>query len=219
MPLSDSLLAKIDLDLLVERLTACAALWFLQRGCAHPDDILPATGKSAIEMTFDTVARLIEGTIKFEPRSAANINGEVFALLRKTMWRDFLDLVKKGRAHDRTDVMDAAADGEKKSGESRKVKTLDQYSADDGSHFEELNKALVLRRVMPSLDGDKKLEDFVAAVVKHGCIKREDIVAFLKITPQEATNRQRTLRTKLAVWERTINAGNRKTQRIYGRKE
>lgn len=206
MPLSDSLLAKIDLDLLVERLTACAGLWFLQRGCAHPDDILPATGKSAIELTYDTVAQLIEGTIPFEPRSADNINGEVFALLRKTMWRDFLDLVKKGRAHDRTDVGDETADGDKKIGKSRQAQTLDQHSEADDSHFEELNKALVLRRVMPCLDGDKKLEDYVIAVVEHGCIKREDIAAFLDIKPQEATNRQRTLRTKLAAWERKTSA-------------
>lgn len=209
MPLSGSLLAKIDLDLLVERLTACAALWFMQRGCTHPDDILPATGKSAIEMAYDTVAQLIEGTIPFEPRSTDNINGEVFALLKTAMKRDFFDLVKKGRAHDRTDVGDETADSEKKIGKSRKARMLDHHSDASDSHFEELNKALVLRRVMPCLDGDKKLKDYVVAVVEHGCIKREDIAAFLNIPPQEATNRQRTLRTKLAAWQRKTSSKNR----------
>lgn len=211
MPFSDSLLSKIDLDLLLERLTACAGKWFLQRGCTHPEDILPGTGKSAIDLTYETLARFIEGKISFEPRQKENINGEVYALLKTVIWRDFLDLVKPRREYAQTTVMDVSADSGKKAVKSHRKQTLDQFAQADELHFEALNKALLLRRVTPCLDGDKDLEEYVFAVVEHGCIKREDIVAFLNISPQEATNRQRNLRTKLASWARKASFSDRKT--------
>lgn len=212
MPLPVTLLSKIDLDLLLRRLTACAGKWFLQRGCSHPEDMLPATGKSAVDLAYETVARFIEGEIKYEQRSSKDINSEVFALLKTVMWRDFLDLVKDRREYDRTTVMDVTADNSSKdSGKSRREKTLDQFANENELPFDALNKALVLQRVMSSLNGEKELEDYVRAIVEHGCIKREDIAFFLEISLQEATNRKRNVRTRLASWARKLNSDGRKT--------
>lgn len=211
MPLSENVLSKIDLEWLLARLTACAGKWFLQRGIWHPDDMLPATGESAKDLAYETVARFIEGKIKYEPRAKNNINPEVFALLRKTMWRDFLDLMKDGREYDRTTVVDSTADGNKgRIQKSPFEQTVDRFADELQLSFEELNKELVLRRVMPCLDGEKHLKEYVRAVVEYGLIKREDIAAFLRIPSQEATNRQRSLRTKLASWARTVRSDSRK---------
>ena len=210
MPLSKDILSKIDLDLLLVRLTACAGKWFLQRGVSHIEDILPATGKSAIDLARNTVTQFIEGKIKYKQQSDKDINPEVFGLLRQAMWRDFLDLVKDGREYDRTNVLDATADGKKDRERKSSVRqTVDRFADRSQSSFEELNKELVLRRVMPCLDGEEHLKEYVRAVVEYGCIKREDIAAFLKISPQEATNRQRSLRTKLASWARTVRSDSR----------
>jgi hypothetical protein len=207
MPLSDAVLSKINLDLLLARLTACAGKWFLQRGILHTDDILPATGESAKDLAYETVARFIEGEISYKPRSKKDINPEVFVLLKTVMWRDFLDILKEGREYDRTTVMDMTADGNRK--RDRKTlatQTLNQFADESELHFEALNKQLILRRVKPCVSGERHLEEYVRAVVEYGLIKREDIAAFLKISPQEATNRQRSLRTKLASWARTVKS-------------
>lgn len=210
MPLSKDVLSKIDLDLLLARLTACAGKWFLQRGVSHIDDILPATGESAIDLARNIVTRFIEGKIKYKQQSDKDINPEVFGLLKKAMWRDFLDLIKDGREYDRTIVIDATADSKKDQAQKSPIKqTVDRFADCSQLSFEELNKELVLRRVMPCLNGEKHLKEYVRAVVEHGLTKREDIAAFLKIPPQEATNRQRSLRTKLASWARTVRSDSR----------
>jgi hypothetical protein len=67
-----------------------------------------------------------------------------------------------------------------------------------------LNAAIVARRIMPLIDGDRHLVDYANAVLVGGCLKREDIAAYLKISPQEVTNRQRRIRTKLASWKRSV---------------
>ena len=212
MTLSKDVLSKIDLDLLLARLTACAGKWFLQRGVSHVDDILPATGESAIDLARNTVIRFIEGRIKYEQRSDKDINPEVYGLLKKVMWRDFLDLTKDGREYDRTTVIDMTFDGrDEQTRKSPVEQTIDRFADESQLNFEELNKELILRRVMPCLDGEKHLKEYVRAVVEHGLIKRGDIAAFLKITSQEATNRQRSLRTKLASWARTVRSDSHRT--------
>lgn len=96
---------------LLKRLTACAAKWFLQEGCIGEESVLPATGKSAKELAFDTVSEFINGRIEWRPKSSESADVELYLLLRKVMRHDFLDLVKSGRAYRRTDVLDPSTGG------------------------------------------------------------------------------------------------------------
>jgi hypothetical protein len=203
----------IQWDRLLKRLTACAAKWFLQEGCSGKESVLPATGKSAKELAFDTVSEFIKGRIQWRPTCGESADFELFLLLRKVMRNDFLDLVKEGRAYKRTDVLDPSTDGNDAWGEYDKGPTLDNLRADSESGFSSLNAAVVARRVLPLLQEDHELVDYVNAVLVQGCLKREDIATCLQISHQEATNRQRRLRKKLASWKRGIERSNTTNQR------
>ncbi len=205
MELSDPRFSSINWSLLLKRLISCAAKWFLQEGCSGHEAVLPATGKSAKELAFDTVAEFIKGDIEWQPKSDASAQLELFVLLRKVMRHDFLDLVKEGRAYKRTDVLDPSADEKEGWGEYSRERTLNDLPAGD-EKFYSLNAALVARRVLPLVQGDRELEDYIDAVLRGGCLKREDIAAFLRISPQEVTNRQRRLRLKLSSWKRSVEA-------------
>jgi hypothetical protein len=203
----------IQWDRLLKRLTASAAKWFLQESCSGEESVLPATGKSAKELAFDTVTEFIKGRIEFRPTSKESADLELVLLLRKVMRHDFLDLVKEGRAYKRTDVLDPSTDGDDAWGEYEKGPTLDKLPADSEKGFSSLNAAVVARRVLPLVLDDHELVDYVKAVLVEGCLKREDIATCLQISHQEATNRQRRLRKKLASWKRGIERSNTTNQR------
>lgn len=195
---------NIQWDRLLKRLTACAAKWFLEEGCLGAESVLPATGKSAKELAFDTVTEFIKGKIPWKPRSTESADLDLYVLLRKVMRNDFLDLVKEGRAYKRTDVLDPSKDGDEASNEYNSAATLDSLPGDSEKVFYSLNAAIVARRVLPLMLDDRHLVDYVNAVLVGGCLKREDIAIYLQISPQEVTNRQRRLRKKLASWKRSI---------------
>jgi hypothetical protein len=188
---------------LLKRLTACAAKWFLQEGCIGEESVLPATGKSAKELAFDTVSEFINGRIEWRPKSSESADVELYLLLRKVMRHDFLDLVKRGRAYRRTDVLDPSTGGKDTVGYENGP-TLEQLSDTSDDGFYSLDAAIVARRVLPLIMDDPPLVDYVNSVLSAGCLKREDIAAYLQISSQEVTNRQRRLRKRLASWKRSI---------------
>lgn len=206
MELNDPLFFRIEWGLLLKRLTACAAKWFLQEGCLGAEAVLPATGKSAKELAFDTVTEFIKGRVEWQPKSEESANLELYWLLRKVMRHDFLDLVKEGREYKRTEVLDPSSDEEGAWGEYNNKPALENLPDDSGEGFYSLNAALVARRVLPLVQDDQELVDYVNAVLRGGCLKREDIAAYLQTSPQEVTNRQRRLRVKLASWKRSMEA-------------
>lgn len=213
MDLSDPLFSRVDLILLVKRLTACAAKWFLQEGCSGEESVLPATGKSAKELAFDTVTEFIEGKVEWQPTSKESADIELYRLLRKVMRNDFLDLMKEGREYKRTEVLEPSEGGEGAWGEYSTKPTLANLPGDTEEGFYSLNAAIVARRVLPLVKGDAELEEYVNAVLRGGCTKREDIAAYLGITAQEVTSRRRKLRIKLASWKRSLDAAMTVTQK------
>lgn len=202
MATTDSYHSSINWNLLLRQLTASAATWFLEEGCKNADDILPATGKSAKELVFDAVLEFSEGKVDWKPKSLETAHGELYWLLRRVIRNDFLDLVKNGRAYKRTNVLDTHRGTDAQVNQSISKPTLDELP-DDKSKIEYTIDAVILSRcVLPLIAGEKELEDYVNAVLQAGCYKREDIAAYLNIPPQEVTNRQRTLRLRLASWKR-----------------
>lgn len=204
---------SLQWDRLLKRLTGCAARWFLQEGCLGAESVLPATGKSAKELAFDTVTEFIKGRIDWKPKTDESADFELYLLLKKVMRHDFLDLVKEGRAYKRTDVLDPSTDGKEAWGEYDSGPTLDNLSADSEKDFYGLDAAIVARRVLPLVLDDHHLVDYVNAVLVGRCLKREDIATYLQISPQEVTNRQRRLRKKLASWKRSIELSAAANQR------
>jgi hypothetical protein len=213
MDLSDPLFSRVDLVLLVKRLTACAAKWFLQEGCSGEESVLPATGKSAKDLAFDTVTEFIKGRVKWQPTSEESADVELYRLLRKVMRNDFLDLVKEGREYKRTKVLEPSEGGEGAWGEYSSKATLANLPSDAEDGFYSLNAAMVARRVLSLIKGDSELEDYVNAVLRSGCTKREDIAAYLGITVEEVTSRRKKLRIKLASWKRSLDVAMTATQK------
>jgi hypothetical protein len=206
MTVDDSLLSRIDWKPLLKRLAACAEKWFLQEGCCGEESVLPATGKSAKELAFDAVIEFIKGKIEFHPESEETAGTELYIVLRKVMRNDFLDLVKKGRAYQRTDVLDATKAEESKWGEYSERPTMQDLADPSDEGFYELEAAAVARRIAPLLEDDPELKEYADAVLRSKSLKREDIATSIGISPQEATNRQRRLRVRLASWYRSIKA-------------
>lgn len=197
-------------DRLLKRLTACAAKWFLEEDCLGAESVLPATGKSAKELAFDTVAAFVKGEIKWQPKSEKS---SLYLLLKKVMRNDFLDLVKERRAYKMTEVLDPSNDGDQSSDERKDVITLASLPGDSEKEFYHLNVAIVARRILPLVGDDQHLVDYVNAVLVGGCLKREDIAFYLQVNAEEVTNRQRRLRTKLASWKRSVERAATATQK------
>lgn len=183
-------------------LTACAAKWFLAEGILGRDDILPATGTSPKEFAFDTILKFIEEGMKFRPKSPETYEKDLFNFLRKVMWHDFLDLIKR-HEYDRTDVIDAVKAVEDEQ-PGPVMGELPDASAGDG--FYSLEAAAIARKVLPLVEDDPELKEFIEAVLCFGCWKREDVAEILGITPQEVTYRKNRLRVRLASWYRSVQA-------------
>jgi len=163
------------------------------------DDILPATGSSPKEFAFDTVLKFAAGELKFRPKSEETYDKDLFNFLRTVMWHDFLDLLKS-HEYDKTDVIDAVrAAGDERPGDV--LEELPDAAAGDGFHSVEA--AAVAMKVLPLVEDDLELKEFVEAVLCFGRTKREDIAGILDVTLQEVTNRKNRLRVRLASWYRS----------------
>lgn len=198
---------------LLKRLTTCAAKWFLEEDCLAAESVLPATGQSAKDLASDTVAAFVRGEIQWKATSTDSAELSLYLLLRKVMRNDFLDLVKQRRAYKMTDVLDASDDGEQSSDESKHLMTLASLPGDSEEEHYRLNAAIVARRILPIVGDDQHLVDYVNAVLVGGCLKREDVAAYLQVSREDITNRQRRLRTKLASWKRSVDRAAVATQK------
>jgi DNA-directed RNA polymerase specialized sigma24 family protein len=203
--MADPHYSRIDWNRLLKLLpplTACAARWFLEEGILGRDDLLPATGTSPKEFAFDTILKFAEGGLKFRPKSPETYERDLFSFLRTVMRHDFLDLIKS-HEYDRTDVIDAVKAVEDEQ-PGPVLEELPDASAGDG--FYSLEAAAIARKVLPLVEDDPELKEFVEAVLCFGRWKREDIAEILGITPQEVTYRKNRLRVKLASWYRSVQA-------------
>src|SRR5438067_6656061 len=153
--------SNIQWDRLLKRLMACAAKWFLQEDCLGAESVLPATGKSAKDLAFDAVTAFIKGSIEWRPKSTESAELDLYHLLKKVMRNDFLDLVKERRAYKMTDVLDPSNDSEQASDESNNRMTLASLPVGAEKELYSLNAAIVARRILPLIDGDGHLVDYV----------------------------------------------------------
>lgn len=195
---------------LLKPLTAVAAKLFAQRRILDPDDMLPATGKSARDLAFDVCGKFYETGMGFRPKSPETYQRDLFSFLKTALRNDFFDLVKK-LEYKNTDVIDLApSEGP---GETNAVlNSLKGTGTED--LFRTLDAAMLERRIMPLVEDDPDLKELVEAIICFPVMKRADIASLLDITPQEVTYRRNRLRIRLASWKRLLDS--RKTVMARG---
>jgi hypothetical protein len=149
---------------------------------------------SAKELAYSATLEFIKKQDEYRPKS----DGDRFRLILTIMWRDFIDLVKKGREFQRTVILDDAVGG---NGQSELEKLPDPT---DG--FASAEAASVARSLYPLTDGEQELKDVIDAVAVFGCRKREDIADLLSTSPEEITKRQKKLKYRRARRQRPAQA-------------
>lgn len=183
---------RADWPALLSSLTACALHWFKTEGCLEADSVLPGTGVSAADLVYDTVVKLVaEESVRWRPQSA---DEDLFPFLLRVIHRDFLDLVKQGRAYKRTVIADA-------NNRSEAGFDLKEIPAAANS-FEPAEAAALAKKLHTILGDDAELKEYVTAWLVNGLEKRADIAYSLGISLQEVTNRKRRLIYKLKPWRR-----------------
>lgn len=183
-----------DWESLLKRLTAVAFGWFADRRCNDDESVLPGTGVSAKDLVYSATLEFIKKEGQYRVKS----DEDRFRVIYTIMWRDFLDLVRKGREHDRTVILDAAIDSD---GRSQFEKLPD--SADN---FASAEAASVARSLYPLTDGEQELKDLIDAVAIFDCRERDEQANLLGVTLKEITNMKKKLQYRRARRRRTIHA-------------
>ena len=197
---------------LLPPLTAFAGKLFLQEGISARDDIMPATGKSPRGLAFDAITEFIEGRMNFRPRSPQTYEKDLFNCLKTAIYHDFLDLIKS-HEYQKTEVIDSTRplDGE----DTRlALEEMGGTGSEDGFHS--LECAMLARKLLPIVEDEPELKEYLEAVLSLGLTKREDIASVIEKVPQEVTYRRNRLRDRLASWHRSVHAS-RKVVSTHGR--
>jgi hypothetical protein len=177
---------------LVKRLTVCALKWFREEGLMNDESIMPGASESAIDLAQNVILEVLKDeTVQWRPN---NPNDDPYPFLKQVMRRDFLDLVKEGRAYKRAVIMSTY-------GGDDTGKALDDFhSKDEG--FEKVDAALLAQAISTKFaEGEPELIETIEAIVTCGYIKPEDICNVLGIDLAEYTGRRRKLMTRFAQWK------------------
>jgi DNA-directed RNA polymerase specialized sigma24 family protein len=158
------------------RLTAYATLLF--RG----DNVMQGTGTSPVDLVQNVIEQVMRGKIEYDGKRP------LLPLLKKALFRDFLDLKKS--APRRTTTILEPHEGP----EGELVGGLD--SLDHHSHAEP--DVLFRQAVYEAIGDDGDLKDYVSAFFDFGLSKPRDIAELLGTTTTDVENRRKRLRTALA---------------------
>lgn len=192
----DKRFTNIDWIRLITRLVGVAVRLFMQEKCYDDDAMLSGTGQSAKDLAYGAILEVLkDDTIQWKPRGE---NDDPFPLFVTVMRHNFLDLVKDGREHKRTTILDP----NDKKGE-RKQKDLANLP-DDKDQFSSAEAAALAHKIYPCLTGDAELKDYVDAVLIFDLHKREDIAVLLGTTSEDISRRRRKLQVELASWRRSV---------------
>src|ERR1043165_3912320 len=175
-----------DWESLIKRLTAVAFGWFYDRRCSDDESVLPGTGMSARDLAYNAILELLKNEGQYNPKS----DEDRFRLIYTIMWRDFIDLVRKGRAHDRTVILDAAVDAEGRSELENLPDTRDDFVSAEA--------ASVARSLYPLTDGDPQLKNLIDAVAMFDRSDRDEQADMLGVTATEITNMKKRLKYRRA---------------------
>jgi hypothetical protein len=170
----------LDLLDLLARLTATAFKWQAQRGL-----VLQGTGSSADDLAQTAILEVLRKESLWKPEASEE---ELFKILLKIMWRDFLDLIKSASYTTQVGFHEIPETPDP---------TDDYISAE---------AAILASQLYPLVGDAPALKDYIDAVLMFGYTKREDIAAFLQITPRDASDRRAKLRVLLASWHDSVSS-------------
>jgi hypothetical protein len=175
-----------DWHSLLKRLTAVALGLFGDRNCRDEEAVLPGTGTSAKDLAYGAILEFLKKESEYRLRSEE----DRFKLIVTIMKRDFFDLVKPRREHNRTVILDDEHDD----GLSQKLAN-EQDSKDVFSAAEAASEA---KRFYHLAEGEQELIDLIDAAAAFGHLKKEDLASLLGVTSNQLTNMQKKLRYRRA---------------------
>ncbi len=183
-----------DWESLLKRLTAVAFGWFYDRRCSDDESVLPGTGVSARDLVYNAYLEFLKNEGEYKPKS----DEDRFRVIYTIMRRDFIDLVRKGRSHDRTVILDAAVDAEGRSEFENLPDSRDDFASAEA--------ASVARSLYPLTDGEEELKNLIDAVAMFDCRDRDEQADMLGVTPAEITNMKKKLKYRRATRQRPAQA-------------
>jgi DNA-directed RNA polymerase specialized sigma24 family protein len=146
------------------------------------DRVMAGTGKSPADLAGDVILQLLQGRLGYDGRRP------LWPLLKKALYRDFLDLKKS--ASRRTTVILEATENE----HGELAGGLDGLPADEDSPPD----VLFRQAVYNAIGDDQPLKDYACAILECGAERPADIASVLGITTNEVENLRKRLRRVLA---------------------
>lgn len=146
------------------------------------DRVMPGTGTSPEDLAGTVIVELLQGKIRYDGRRP------LLPLLKKALYRDFLDLKKS--APRRTTVILEATEND----EGKTIGGLDSLPAPE----EPPADVLFREAVYEAVGDDQDLRDFACAVLECGASKPTDVASLIGTSVDEVENRRKRLRRVLA---------------------
>jgi len=175
-----------DWESLLKRLTAVALSLFGDRKCRDDEAVLPGTGLSAKDLVYGAVVEFLKKQANYRIKSDEDRFGLIVTILK----RDFLDLVKRGREHSRTVILDSEHDGEL----SAKLANKE----DPENVLERVEAQSEAKLLYHLAEGEKQLIDFIDAAAEFGHLKKEELASLIGVNVHELTNMQKKLKYRRA---------------------
>ena len=168
-------LVGVDLADVYRRLIVFALLLY------GTDRVMAGTGKSPADLAGDVILLLLEGKLRFDGRRP------LWPLVKKALYRDFLDL-KKSAGRRTTVIVEETVNerGEPAGG-------LDALPADERSPSD----VLFRQTVYDAIGDDHALKDYAYAILECGAERPADTASLLGISTKEVENLRKRLRRGL----------------------
>lgn len=208
---TDPRFSNVDFGSLLEDLFRFAKSLVDPKKYGGDDPILTGTGKSANDLVKDALTEFIVKARDWSPSSRERNQAEIFLYVRKMIRNDFLDLIKDGRAHKRTEIIDITQT------------QTSNYSGDgappmDGDEsltrmVDELDDSEIARRAYRAVQDEPELKEYLDAILRDGYIKRSQVAFDLGIDLRQATQRRDRLKTRLRPLMTALKAQRTKSNR------
>jgi hypothetical protein len=208
---TDPRFSNVDFGSLLEDLFRFARSLVDPKKFGGDDPILTGTGKSANDLVKDALTEFIVKARDWSPSSRERNQAELFFFVRTMIRNDFLDLIKDGRAHKRTEIIDISLE--------QTTHYLDAgalpINADESLKrmVDELDDSEVVRRAYGAVHDQPELKEYLDAILRDGSIKRNQVASDLGIDLRQATQRRDRLKTRLRPLMRALEAQRTKSHR------
>jgi|ERR1051325_732212 hypothetical protein len=202
MEKADPRFHNIDLGSLLEDLFRHANWLFGQKHCGADDSVMPGTGISSHDLVKAALTQFIVEKGEWRPTALPKAQAELFFFVRRMITNDFLDLLKKGRAFQRTLIID---DSNRGSGtiETRQLPNDDSKCTNPNQDLEDDE---ISKRAYKAVEGEPDLRDYLDAVLRDSHTKRSTVAKEIGISLDEATRRRDRLKTRLTPLKRALEA-------------